>query len=77
MVLYRLFHAEDGALPIEFWIGGLEYVDNNSLSTAEKTAVLGHGGVLLLESLTKTFRALEEFVDTAHDAAFFLGVDLG
>lgn len=44
---------------------------------AHHVSRLGHGGILLLEPLTKTLRALEELVDTAHDAAFLLGVDLG
>lgn len=48
----------------------------SSLSAAQKTARLSHGGVLLLESLTETFGALEEFVNASHDATLFLGVDL-
>lgn len=41
--------------------------------SAGKAALLCHGSVLLLEALAESLRALEEFVDAAHDATLLLG----
>lgn len=40
---------------------------------SHETTGLSHGSILLLESLTKALRALDELVDAAHGAALLLG----
>merc|ERR1712113_408087 len=44
-----------------------------SYLSAGQAALLCHGSVLLLETLAKSLRALEELVDAAHNAALLLG----
>jgi hypothetical protein len=43
--------------------------------SSDRTAGLRHGGVLLLEPVAQSLRALHLLVDTSHDAAFFAGTE--
>lgn len=64
------------------WWGDDWYKDGSKMATgagnlSHEATGLGHGGVLFLEPLTETLRALDELVDAAHGATLLFGRELG